>query len=64
MDLTTVIVLVLTAIGFGFLVFFEMNSRGNNAKLKTEAAAKDNATPQTSPAPEVKATRHVRRRAS
>jgi hypothetical protein len=64
MDLTTVVVLVLTAIAVVFLVFFERNSRRNEAKLKAEAAAKANGTPKSSHTPDEQAKRNVIKKAS
>jgi len=63
MDLTTVIVLAVTAIVVVVLVFFERDSRRNDAKLKAELAGKANSTPQPSPAPIEKAKRRVPRKA-
>ena len=54
MDLTTVIVLVLIAIAGVFLVFFERNSRQNEARLKAEAEAKATVTPQSNLVPETR----------
>lgn len=59
MNLTTIIVLVLTAIAFGSLVFFEINSRRNEAKLKAVAATKATETSQSNPASELRKKHQV-----
>jgi len=39
MDISKIVVLVMIGIAFGFLVYFEMNSRRNTRKQQAQAAA-------------------------
>jgi hypothetical protein len=62
MDAGHVVVLVLAAVAAVFLVLAERNSRQNEARLKAEAAAKANTTPQAGPVSEPQAKRNGRRK--